>query len=95
MSIQSPEQVDLSKYIETRLFDKRPHIRGRRIPVAIVVYQQRANNWTIGETATNFSLSEAQVLAALLYYDEHQPEIDQQEAEERRLFDVMKLHGEG
>jgi len=96
MSIQTPTPVDLSKYIDRRLFGERPHIRGRRIPVAIIAYQQRANNWTIAETAHNFSLSGAQILAALLYYDEHQAMIDEQEAEERRQFDAMKhQHGNG
>lgn len=92
MSIQTPERVDLRKYIETRLMGQRPHIRGHRIPVAIVVYQSRANGWSVAETAWNFSLSEAEVLAALLYYEEYKAEIDQQEAEEARLIEASK-HG--
>jgi uncharacterized protein (DUF433 family) len=92
MSIQTPERVDLRKYIELRLMRQRPHIRGRRIPVAIIVYQSRANGWTVTETAWNFSLSEAEVLAAMLYYEEHKTEIDQQEAEEARLIEAEK-HG--
>ncbi len=87
MSASTPERVDLSKYIESRLFGERPHIRERRIPIAVVVYQARANNWTIAETAWNFTLAEAEVLAAMLYYQEHQTEIDEQEAEETRLFE--------
>lgn len=90
MTIDAPASVNLSKYIETRFFDQRPHVRNRRIPVAIVVYQARANGWTIARTAYNFSISEAEVLAAMLYYAEHQQEIDAQEAEEARLFEEMK-----
>ncbi len=82
MSASTPERVDLSKYIETRLFGERPHIRDRRIPIAVIVYQARANSWTIAETAWNFTLAEAEVLAAMLYYEEHQSEIDAQEFSE-------------
>lgn len=86
--------VDLRKYIEVRLFDERPHIRGRRIPVATIVQRMRSNHWTIAETAEDFSLSEAEVSAALLFYEEHKEEIDRQEEEEARLFEEMKrLHG--
>ncbi len=90
MSAQTPIQIDLSKYIETRLCEDRPHIRKRRIPVAIIVYQKRMNNWTVEETAYNFTLSEAQILAALLYYEEHAAEIDKQEDEEQAKFEEMK-----
>jgi len=79
MNAPIPERVDLSKYVETRLFGDRPHIRGRRVPVALIVYQARANNWTTTETAWNFTLSEAEILAAMLYYEEHKDEIDRQE----------------
>lgn len=90
MSASTPERVDLSKYIETRFFGMRPHIRGRRIPIAIIVYQARANSWTIAQTSWNFTLAEAEVLAAMLYYEEHQSEIDKQETEETHLFEEMK-----
>jgi uncharacterized protein (DUF433 family) len=87
---ETPTTVDLRKYIEVRLFDDRPHIRGRRIPVANVVGTMQANNLSVAETADNFTISEAEVLAALLYYQEHKTEIDQQEEEEARLFEEMK-----
>lgn len=95
MSVQDvPTTVDLRKYIEVRLFDERPHIRGRRIPVAIIVRRMNANHWTIVETAEDFALTEAEVSAALLYYQEHKDEIDQQEREEDAKFEEMKrLHG--
>lgn len=90
MAVQTPAPVDLSKYIETRLFVERPHIRDRRIPVATVARWQRANGWTIAETAHNFTLDEIEVMAALLYYEQHTEKLDAQEQEENRLFDDMK-----
>ncbi|MCD4686829.1 MAG: DUF433 domain-containing protein [Anaerolineae bacterium] len=82
--------VDLSKYIDTQFFGDRPHVRGRRIPVATIVQRAQANNWTITQTAYDFSLSEEEVLAALLYYKEHQDRLEQQEAEENARFDELK-----
>ena len=86
--------VDLTKYIETRFFGERPHIRGRRVPVAFIAYNARTNAWDIARLAYEFTLSEAEVAAALLYYQEHKDLIDAQEAEEFRLGEEMRrLHG--
>lgn len=90
MSQQIPVQVDLSKYIETRLFQERPHIRNKRIPVATIIRRARLNNWTSAETADDLGLSEAEVLAAMLYYEEHHQEINQQEKDEDTQFYEMK-----
>ncbi|MBI1277620.1 MAG: DUF433 domain-containing protein [Anaerolineaceae bacterium] len=97
MSSQSyvPLLVDLRKYIETRLFGDRPHIRGKRIPVALIAQRLATNNWTIAETAYDFTLSEAEVLAALLYYEEHLDEIRQQEQKEETLFNEVKRQQNG
>jgi uncharacterized protein (DUF433 family) len=78
MSIPIPEKVDLSKYIELR--DQRPHIRGRRLPVAFIAAAAQANKLSIAELVYQFTLSEEQVLAALLYYRENRAEIDAQDA---------------
>jgi len=87
-------KLDLSKYIEVRLFGERPHIRGRRIPVATVASNAIAHGWSIPETAEEFGLSEAQVLTALLHYAENKEMIDAQEAEEQRLLNEMsRLYG--
>jgi uncharacterized protein (DUF433 family) len=94
MAVETPAPVDLGKYIETRLFGERPHLRGRRVPVATVARWQRANSWTVAEVAENFSIPEIEVLAALLYYEQHQTLLDAQEDAENRLFDEMKRqHG--
>jgi uncharacterized protein (DUF433 family) len=84
-----PVTIDLTKYIEIRIFGERPHVRGRRIPVSTVAYSAKSEHWTVAELAFQFSLSEAEVLAALLYYEEYKDLIDAQEAEEQRLFDEM------
>lgn len=80
MTDQTAPAVDLDKYIETRIFGERPHVRGRRIPVATLAYSARSQGWGVAELVYNFTLSEAQVLAALLYYQEHKDLIDAQEA---------------
>lgn len=77
---KTPAEVDVSKYVEVRLFGERAHVRGRRIPVADIAYYAHSQNWTVTDLAYQFGLSEPQVLAALLYYAEHQSEIDAQEA---------------
>jgi uncharacterized protein (DUF433 family) len=86
----APPTVDLTKYIETRIFGARPHIRGRRVPVATIAAFARANKWGIAELMVNFTLTESQVLAALLYYQEHKGELDQQELEESAQFEAAK-----
>jgi uncharacterized protein (DUF433 family) len=92
---QAPEQVDLSKYIEVRYFGERPHIRGRRVPVALIAYSAHSQKWDATELAYQFTLTESEVLAALLYYQEHQAEIDTQEATEQSKMDEMhRLYGE-
>jgi len=81
--------VDLTKYIETRFFGERPHVRGRRITVAQLAYSMRSQNWMPQELAFQFGLTEAQVLAALLYYEEHKAVIDKLEEAEQLLMDEM------
>jgi uncharacterized protein (DUF433 family) len=89
-----PATVDLRKYIETRFYGERPHIRGRRVLVSMIAANAEHNNLGISDLAYEFSLSQEEVLAALLYYREHQAEIDQQDAEEQKLFDEMyRLYG--
>ncbi len=86
--------VDLSKYIEVRIFGERPHIRGRRIPVATIAYSRRSQDWDVTELAYQFTLTEQEVLAALLYYEEHKNLIDQQEAAYQAELDEMyRLYG--
>lgn len=93
MSSAIPEQTNLDKYIELR--DNRPHIRGRRLPVAFIAAAERANHSILSELAYQFTLSEEQVLAALLYYHEHKAEIDAQDAEDIQQSAEMHQHYRG
>ena len=86
--------LDLTKYIETKLFGNRPHVRGRRVPVATLAYNSKTNGWDIATLAREFTLSEAEVLAALLYYEENRVQIDAQEASEQVAMDeAYRLSG--
>ena len=87
MSTPIPEKVDLSKYIEMR--DGRPNVRGRRLPVSFIASAHQVNNLSIAELAYDYTISEEQVLAALLYYREHKEEIDRQDAVEREEWEEM------
>ncbi len=79
--VTSASTVELTHYIEFRRFGARPHLRGRRIPVAVIASAAR-DNPVIGIEGLQiaYDLSEIEVLAALLYYEQHQEEIDAQEA---------------
>jgi uncharacterized protein (DUF433 family) len=54
--------------------------------VAIIAYTARDEKLTIKQLMYDFTLSEAEVLAALLYYREHAEEIDAQEQAEYEAF---------
>lgn len=83
-----------NKYVDASLYGNRPHVRGRRVLVSMIAANYDENQWSVARMAEEFSLSEEEVLAALLYYREHKEEIDQQDAEEQKLFDEMhRLHG--
>lgn len=81
--------IDLTKYIEQRWFGARPHIRGRRIPIAVIIAYAQSHHLTIDEIAQDFALSTAEVLAALLYYEEYRQEIDAQEVADQATFDHL------
>ena len=79
MSLQSPVEITLDKYIEVSILGERPHIRERRIPVATIAHSAQSQGWSISELAYQFTLSEMEVLAALLYYKENESLIEEQE----------------
>ncbi len=87
MTTITPAPIDLSKYIETR--GDRPHLRGRKLPVAFVASAHETNQASIADLAYQFTLSEEQVLAALLYYREHKDVIDSQDAADHEQSDLM------
>lgn len=87
-----PSSLNLRKYIDTKYYGERPHIRGRRVLVSMITANAEMNNWNVAQLAYEFSLTEEQVLAALLYYREHKAEIDRQDAEEQMQFDKIYRH---
>lgn len=86
MAVQT-SAIDLSKYIDTQWFGERPHIRGRRIPIWVIVHTAVDNDHGIPELMYDFDLTEAEVLAAILYYAEHKDEIEALEAADRALYE--------
>jgi uncharacterized protein (DUF433 family) len=81
MEVAMIPTLELTKYIDKRFFGERPHIRGRRIPIAVIASALRDNAGVgVPELMYSYSLSEAEVLAALLYYEQHHAEIEAQEA---------------
>ncbi len=84
-----PATADLCMYIDFKYFGERPHIRGPRIWVSMIAANEQANQWRISELAADFSLSEEEVLAAILYYPEHKEEIDHQDEGDTRLGEEM------
>lgn len=94
MTEQTMTTVDLTKYIETRFFGERPHVRGRRVPVALLAYCARDQKWSVPRLAYEFTLSETEVLAALLYYRQQYERIDAQEqAYQAELDEAYEKYG--
>lgn len=86
--------LDLSKYVEVRIFGERPHVRGRRIPIATIAHSAQSEGWGVAELSYQYTLSEAEVLAALLYYEEHHDHIEAQEAAyQAELDELWRQHG--
>lgn len=82
-------KTDLSHYIDTLFFEKRPHIRGRRIPVAIIAHCAQQHQWTVDEIAYQFTLSPAEVSAALLYYAENEITIEALETQHNQQLKMI------
>lgn len=77
MTITQTIATHLSEYIDTEFFNGRqPHIRGRRIPVAVIAYNSEKGGDSVADLMRNFDLSQDEVIAALVYYVEHRTEID-------------------
>ena len=84
-----PTTIDLRKYIDTHFYGERPHLRGRQLLVSMIAGNAEHNKWDVPRLAYEFTISEEEVLAALLYYKEHKEEIDKQDIEEQKLWDEM------
>lgn len=60
---------------------------GRRVLVSFIAAMALQNRLTPAEIAHEYTLPETEVLASLLYYREHQAEIDAQDAEQQRAWE--------
>jgi uncharacterized protein (DUF433 family) len=82
--------LNLTHYIEFKFWEgKHPHIVGRRVRVSWIAYYMRDNDWGISDLARELTLTENEVAAAVLYYEQHKDEVDaleQAEKEEYRHF---------
>jgi len=81
------------KYIVTdpEIYGGRPIIAGRRIAVIdVAVWTQQG--MTPEQIAAEFSLSLAQIHAALAYYYDHQQELDKQLAEDEARLAAYAAH---
>lgn len=63
----------------------RPRIAGRRVKVSEIVLWHRDSHWSAEKIASQFDLTLAEVYAALSYYFDHAPEIDQQIEDDKAL----------
>ncbi len=89
-----PTTVDLKKYIDHHYFGDRPHIRGRRVPIGQIAAYYYESHLSVAQIAYELTLSEAQVLAALLFYQEHKATVEAVEAAEQAAKDeMMRRHG--
>ena len=68
----------------------KPRVRGTRITVADIVLMHRRMGRALEEIAGTYDLSLAAVYAAMAYYYDHKPEIDQALDEEDALAEAFK-----
>jgi uncharacterized protein (DUF433 family) len=87
MKLPEKISVALTKYIDST--GERPMIVGTDIPVATVAYRAMSGSWGLCELCYQFSLDEAPVLAALLYYGQFQEQIDALEGDYKLEFEAM------
>jgi uncharacterized protein (DUF433 family) len=68
----------------------KPRIAGRRITVQNIVIWHEHMGYSIDEIATQYDLTLAEIYAALAYYYDHKPEIDQTMAEGERFIEELR-----
>jgi hypothetical protein len=87
MNDEQTQPTDLSNYIEFRPPDERPYLRGRCL-VSIVIGYLLKEKFNLEQVKNKLNLSNAQIAAALLYYEEHKAEVDATEQAFRDQFDA-------
>jgi uncharacterized protein (DUF433 family) len=68
----------------------KPRIAGRRITVQNIVIWHEHMGYSIDEIATQYDLTLAEIYAALAYYYDHKPEIDQTMAEGEAFVEELR-----
>lgn len=68
----------------------KPRIAGRRITVQNIVIWHEHMGFSVDEIATQYNLSLAEIYAALAYYYDHKPEIDQTMAESEAFVEELR-----
>jgi uncharacterized protein (DUF433 family) len=81
--------TDLGHYIDSSQPGKPPFLRGHLMSVAEVAYGRHHQGMDISQLVRTFNLTEAEVLAALLYYAEHRAEIDALEQADTEPEDLL------
>jgi hypothetical protein len=62
--------------------------------VAAVAHNAQHNDWDLPRLCREFTVSPSEVLAALLYYEEHREQVDAQERDyQAQLDDAYERHG--
>jgi hypothetical protein len=87
MNDEQTQPTDLSNYIEFRPHDERPYLRGRCL-VSIVISYLIQDKFNLQQVKNELNLSNAQIAAALLYYEEHKAEVDAAEQAFHDQFDA-------
>lgn len=86
--------VDLRRYIDRQFFGDQPHVRGKRVPVWVIARTLRDNpGYGVPELMYDFTLSEIEVLAALLYYEQNRDAIESALAEAHETY--KSYYGKG
>ena len=85
--IQPTLSVELSKYIDDT--GERPLVRDTDVPVATIAYRAMSGSWGLSELVYQFTLNDAEVLAALLYYEQFRERIDAQEGNFNLEFEAL------
>lgn len=87
MPLPSKIAVGLTKYIDDS--GERPVIRNTNIPVATIAYRALSGSWELCQLGFQFSLDDAPIMAALLYYEQFKKKIDAQEGDFHLEFEAL------
>lgn len=82
--------VDRHIAIDARICHGKPHISGHRIRVQDIALWHERLGLSVDEISTNYTLSLAEVYAALAYYFDYKERIDQDIEEDQAYVEAFK-----